>query len=249
MLAANLRNESHLVGDGAFGDTNKLASFLKELGKRHARAKSMLAREKRYNSTCRKFELKGLAIPRPHLPDALLRYSTSRTLAAKIVERLLGKAARWAFDNGTMTPEDAFARLVPAWASSRLTPKDRLSRGTGVFATFDHAAGAPRGDARAMSEALALPVAAAGLRRDEILYEFAYATDSVDNHRFPTVADAGRSHLFEPAPEVEPEPANAATWWGWTRPLGARPPQPEIVHANESLRILKSPPRFVGRIR
>jgi hypothetical protein len=117
-----------------------------------------------------------------------------------------------------------------------------------VFATFEHKAGAPRSSALAMIEALALPVLVRISGDEEILFELTYETDSVADYRFPTVADAGSWHLFEPAQEWAPDPVAPATCWGWTKPVGTHPPQPEIVHSNESLRILRASPRFLGRV-
>lgn len=246
-LAANLAQEAHLTGDKAFGDLAELTSFLKLCATGHARARSNAAKMSNYCAACASFELKGLAIPRAHLPGTLLRYSSSRKLVATVLERQLGKTARTAFDGGTMTPEDAFSRLALSWISSRLTAAEKLSGGRVVFATFEHAAGAPRSSALGMIEALALPVLVRISGDEDILFELTYETDSVADYRFPTVADAGSWHRFEPAQELAPDPAAPATCCGWTRPAGTHPPQPEIVHANESLRTLSASPRFLGR--
>jgi hypothetical protein len=248
-LAANLELEAHLVGDNAFGDASELISFLKLCAGGCAGAARATTGLDAYWLACGSFELRGLAIPRDHLPPKLLHYSSNRKLVATILEKQLGIAARMAFDAGTMTPEDAFHQLSLKWTSSKLTPKERLGGGKAVFATFEHRAGAPRNSALAMTQALALRVSVRVLSGEQILFEFTYPTDSVENHRFPTVADAGSWHLFEPAGETEPNPAVPETCCGWTKPLGAQPPQPEIVHANGPLRILSASPRFVGRIK
>lgn len=247
-LVANIRSESHLVGDGEFGHPEELAAFLKLCAAAYIRVKSRPARWRRYLAACGAHGLKGLTIPGGRLPGTLLRYSTSRRVAAVVVERVLGKAARAAFDNGTLPARDAFSRVAAFWAASRMTAENKLAVRRSVFATFEHEAGAPRDDAAAMAQALALPVAVRPMDTDAILFEFSYAADAVRGHRFPTVADARGHHLFQPAPEVEPDWSVPPTCWGWTDPLGGQPPQPEIVHENESLRILSAAPRFVGRI-
>jgi hypothetical protein len=131
---------------------------------------------------------------------------------------------------------------------SRLEPNDRLHRDSEVFATFEHEAGAPRHDAAELSRALALPLWQSPRTGMEILFELSYATDDVEDHRFPTVADARWLHLFRPAPEQEPDGTVHASCYGWTEPLGPYPAQPEIVHDNAPLQVLSGPPRFVGEI-
>jgi hypothetical protein len=117
-----------------------------------------------------------------------------------------------------------------------------------VFATFEHPAGAPRDDATALSRALALPVWQRPRTEPEILVELSYPTAAVQDHRFATVADVHWGPLFRPSPEEAPEPARPASGCGWTEPLGAYPPQPEIVHRNAPLQVLSGAPRFVGWI-
>ena len=246
-ILANLEREAHLVGDGGFGDPAELTGLLRCCASRLA---PLPAPQKPtgYDGVCQEFGGRGLRIPREHLPDGLLRYSGSRTLAAEIIERVLGKRARDAFDRESLPPETLFSRLKSRWEPSRMAPADRLGRGNEVFATFEHAAGAPRDDAEALSRALALPLWQGPRSRIEILIEMAYPTEAVVDYRFPTVADAGWIHLFSPAPEDEPAGGRPETCCGWTRPLGPYPPQPEIVHDNARLQILSEPPRFVGSI-
>jgi hypothetical protein len=243
----NLQTEAHLVGDGVFGDPSELAELLRCCASRLAPL-PLPERPAGYDGVCQEFGGRGLRVPREHLPDGLLRYSRSRRSAADLIERMLGKRARDAFDRDALPPETLFSRLRSRWAASRLAPTDRLGRGEEVFATFDHLAGAPRDDAEALSRALSLPLWQGPRSGIEILVEMSYPTDAVADHRFPTVADAGWIHLFRPAPEEEPDSGRPETCCGWTEPLGPYPPQPEIVHDNAELRILSEPPRFVGSI-
>ena len=240
----NLQAESHLAGDKDFGDPEEFASFLKRCVGGHTRARSAGGREASYDSACRTHELRGLPIPRRHLPDQLLRYCTSERLAMELVGRILGATAREEFREKKLEPEDAFDRMASLCAAGKLTGREKLAPENVVFATFEHPAGAPRDDAPGMVQALAFS------HYGDMLYEFAYPTDSVANARFPTVADAGRRHpRFHPAPEVPPDPKMPETCTGWTRPLGRATRQPELVHRNEPLRILSGPPRYVGRTR
>lgn len=101
-LAANVRDECHLVGAGHFGDPNELAAFLKACGQAHSKATSELQRRDGYSSVCSTFELKGLGVEQASLPAGFLRYSASKTLVATLVERMLGKTARRDFDSGLM---------------------------------------------------------------------------------------------------------------------------------------------------
>jgi hypothetical protein len=244
-LVENLRSESHLVGDGDFGESAELSSFLRTCGAKHDPSAEAAAC---YEATCRGHELRGLGIPLDHLPPRLLRYSRSRTLAGKMIEKILGKRARGDFDNDLFV-EDTLAELAAAWYPGALVDSQLGAEGTAlVFATFEHTASAPRDDPRALTQALALNFWGSPRTRDELVIELSYPTRSITNTRFPTVADVGLSHLFRPAPEVPPSAGKKNTWYGWTEPLGGQPPQPELVHANAPVSVLDRSPRFVGRV-
>jgi hypothetical protein len=243
-LSENLKAEAHFTGAAGFGDATEMTGFLTRCAQGHRGTKGVKARVGGYQGTCDAHAAKGLAIPVAHLPARLLRYSTSRYGVAVLVERVLGKAARLDFDAGRLSPDDAFERIASRWRASSVTPAEKLGGGPVVWATFRHRKGTPRYDAKGMADALALPQRSPGT----ILYELSYATDKVEGHRFPTVADAGPIHLFRPAREVPPDPNRRRTCWGWTGPLGGWPAQPEIVHTNASLQVLRRAPRFVGRI-
>ena len=205
-------------------------------------------RHRAFEDVCDEFVLRGLQVLREHLPDALLRYVASRAVAANLIERMLGRRGRIHFDSGSLPPETLFARLRQLWRPARLRTTDRLAGGKKVFATFDHPEGAPREEAKGLSQALSLSFWQNPRREMELLVEFAYPTDAVQNHRFPTVANAGWGCLFRPAPEETPDGTRLSTCFGWTEPLGAHPPQPEIVHDNAQLQVLSHPPRLVGAI-
>jgi hypothetical protein len=182
------------------------------------------------------------------LPGRLLRYTESRFVIALLAERILGRTARASFFSGTVSAEDTVRGIELAWDSAKLRLNDMLARGTKVFATFEHAGGSPRTDAVGMSKALALSIWTRPKTGDECLLEVSYPTDSVTDYRFPTVADAGWGYLFCPAPERRPDTHRQKNLWGWTCPIDGHPPQPEIIHANASLRVLDRSPRFVGVI-
>jgi hypothetical protein len=247
-MLGNLYRESHLTGDNPFRNPEEFAAFLKRCSAGHSLARSAVRRHANYQDACREFERRGLRIARVHLPGRLLRYTESRNVIALLAERILGRAARVAFDLGTISAEDTVRGLELSWDSAKLRPDDMLARGSRVFATFEHAGGAPRNDAEKLSKALALSIWTRPKTGDEFLVEVSYPTDSVDDYRFPTIADAGWGNLFCPAPERRPDIRRVKTLWGWTCPLDRRLPQPEIVHANASLRVLDLSPRFVGVI-
>jgi hypothetical protein len=125
-LCANVRNEAHFTGMGAFGDPGELTAFLTICAQKHRKIKGMKKRVDGFADTCASNTAKGLAIPVAHLPERLLRYSTSRQGAALIVERVLGKMARVAFDAGRLSPEDAFRRIAARWSSASMTPSETL---------------------------------------------------------------------------------------------------------------------------
>lgn len=245
-VAENLRSECHLLGDNSWGDPSELAGFLKHCAEEHRALISDAERYDGYEGRCTAHQGKGLRISPAHLPPVLLRYVRSRELVGKLVEKILGDAARADFQTGRLTIDDALEQVADSWDPAALENDARLGADWDqvVFATFEHSAGAPRDQALGMAEALALPVRP---RREEILVELTYEVGSVSNHRFPTVADAGWTHEFQPALEVEPNDGHPKSQWGWTRPLGSWPPQPELVHDNRSLGVLDGPPRFLGR--
>lgn len=133
-ILANFEAEAHLVGDNNFGDPAELIGLLRCCASRLASLPPP-ERPAGYGAVCQEFGGRGLRIPREHLPDGLLRYTSSRTLAAEIIEHVLGKRARDAFDRESLPPETLFARLKSRWAVARLIPTDRLGRGNEVFAT------------------------------------------------------------------------------------------------------------------
>ncbi|HEX4961747.1 MAG TPA: hypothetical protein VF173_12965 [Thermoanaerobaculia bacterium] len=241
----NLRSESHLLGDGTWGDASEMTEFLRCCVQGHAGVATDQERETGYKSSCLTFEGKGFPIERDHLPDKLLRYSRDEPTALDLIGRVLTDRVKQDVIDKKISLADAFARLGPSSWDSGLVDDLRLGGGAMVFATFEHPAGAPRDHAGNMAAALALPPRPR--RRKEILVEFSYPTDSVSKYRFPTVADAGWVQEFKPAAEMEPSRDRPETCFGWTRPTGGWRPQPELVHGNESLRVLDGPPRFVGR--
>ncbi len=246
-ILENIRNESHLVGDDGSGHGQSMAAFLKKCASSHV-AGSVDDSHMAYEVSCATHQGRGMNIPREHLPDRLLRYTTSRFLAALLVERILGVIARDEFQKGRLSLEDAFAQMVDDWDSGLPRDDDRLASGAVAFATFEQAGEAPRNDATVMSKALALPFWQRARTGEEILVELSYPTAAVNNIRFPTVADVGWIHLFRPAQEREPQMSDPKTCWGWTEPLDGQPAQPEIVHGNSSLKVLDGPPRLMGRI-
>jgi hypothetical protein len=247
-ILENLRSESHLLGDGLWGHTVELTEFLRHCGREHVKSVTDEECQTGYKNSCAAFEGKGLKIEQENLPSILLRYSRNAPLVLELIEPFLPDRAKQDALDDTPSMEDAFMWLGSVSWDPSLIEESLLLGGKEakmVFATFEHPAGAPRNHAGNMAAALALP------RRprieEEILVEFSYSTDSVSNHRFPTVADAGWIQEFQPAPEVEPDPARRETCYGRTRPLGPWPPQPELIHENKPFRILNGPPRWVGR--
>jgi hypothetical protein len=246
-ILENLRAEAHMVGDEAFGDPGELSAFLRCCAGCFADEADPSAPSFAYESACEKFTDRGLRIPREHLPDTLLRYSTSRALLGRLIEQLLGDQVLADFQQDLLPPEKACALLAADWDSALL--KDvMLGVKPKVFATFEHGQPAPRDDATALSRALALLFWERARTKEEILFELSYPTDSVADPRFPTVAEAGWSSLFQPAAEQIPDPGSPHTCCGWTRPLGLQFAQLEIVHDNAPVTIVETPLRWVGRI-
>jgi hypothetical protein len=242
-LVENLEAESHLVGDKAYGNPTEPTAFLRRLAGRFAES----PHEDCYEEVCQEFSGKGLRVPRKHLPDTLLRYSTSRALLGLLIEQLLGDQVLADLQQGLLPPEKACELLAAGWDSSQVQ-EGSLGLTPHVFATFEHVEATPRDDAAALSKALALPFWQRPRTTEEILFELSYQTEAVPDHRFPTVAEAGWHPLFQPAEERLPAESDPRTCFGWTRPVGPDAAQPEIVHRNSPLAVLRASPRWVGRI-
>ncbi len=245
-IQENLRAEAHLVGDEAFGHPGELSAFLRRCAASFADEAPSVPLSA-YEDACEEFTGCGLRIPREHLPDTLLRYSTSRALLGRLIEQLLGDQVLADFQQDLLPPEKACELLAADWDSALLQDV-MLGIKPKVFATFEHDQPAPRDDATALSRALALLFWGRARTKEEILFELSYPTDSVADPRFPTVAEAGWSSLFQPAEEQIPDPGSPRTCCGWTRPLGPQLAQPEIVHDNAPVTIVETPLRWVGRI-
>lgn len=244
-LLANLQQESHLVGTGAFGDFEAFKGFLQTWCARNESAADDSGRQECFCQTCGEHERQGTEIPKEVLPEQLIRYVASRTCLSEILSQVLGPVARESFDKGILTVEDAFSRMKSKWNPSLLRDSDRLGRGDTVFATFSNPGSDPR-TAQDIAEAIAHPVVTAVNSRDQFLFHFTYDSAQVEDHRIPTIADAHWFPLFEPAPEDPPDPSDPRTCFGWTRPIGKQLPQPELVHQNESLKVAYRAPRLVG---
>lgn len=244
-LRRNLEDEAHLTGNEAFGDERALAVFLEKCGSTYRKTAADQDKADRYARVCNTHQGKGLKIPVSHLPGLLKRYSVSKKLFTALVEYVLGDTAKKDVDDGNLSFSEAFRLLAADWNPANL-PDEKLGGGNHVFATFDASQTIPT-DPIELLNALAHPVL---LRtgQDVILFELEYATNSVTDHRFPTVADAELVHFFEPAQERAPVPRKPDTWYGWTKPLNGQPRQPEIVHKNASVRILNQSPKLIGEL-
>jgi hypothetical protein len=246
-ILENLRAEAHLVGDQAFGHPGELSAFLRRCAACSADGTNPSGLSHTYEDVCEEFTGRGLRIPSEHLPEAFLRYSTSRALLGRLIEQLLGDQVLADFQQDLLPPEKACELLAASWDSALLQDV-MLGVKPKVFATFEYDQPAPRDDATALSRALALLFWGRARTKEEILFELSYPTDSVTDPRFPTVAEAGWSPLFQPAEEQIPDPRNPRTCCGWTRPVGVQSAQPEIVHDNAPVTIVETPLRWVGRV-
>jgi len=244
-LLANLQRESHLVGMGTFGSPRYFKDFLHTWSHRNESGADDSDRQACFCQVCSEHERWGTKIPPEVLPDQLIRYLVGPTLLREVIGQILGRSAKANFDSGMLTVDDAFSRMKSKWKPDLLRDCDRLGRGGTVFATFSNLRPAP-GTAQDVVEAIAHPVVTASSTRDQFLFEFTYFSARVEDHRIPTIADAGWFPMFEPAPESPPDPGDHHTCFGWTRPIGKQAPQPELVHQNESLKVVHRAPRFIG---
>src|SRR5687767_13583815 len=77
-ILKNLFGEAHLVGDATFGDSSELSAFLRCCAARLASGLGPTTKHHPcYQEVCGRFEGRGLRVRPEHLPDRLLRYSTS----------------------------------------------------------------------------------------------------------------------------------------------------------------------------
>jgi hypothetical protein len=246
-LLSNIRREAFLTGNAPFGSSGELKAFLEQVGAQTAGVKGA-EKLKKYFEVCDKFQLKGLKIPSDQLPATLFRYISRRETVEKILETVGGIVVR----SGKLPPTQICETIAENWRDAKVRKIDvGLGRpDSAVFATFnDESVDSPRTDAGKMARALALPcVLPSGVEKKIELYEMTYRTNEVNDLRFSTIADAGDSHLFDPAEESPPDPTNKKSCYGWTQPYESSElhRQPEIVHSNKPANILLFPPRFVG---
>lgn len=245
-ILLNMENEAHLIGNGFFGDPEIFGRFLAAWISEHSPAASDRERRDSYCGACSAYHLLGSRIPAEVLPDNLVRYVSSRSALRVMIEKVLGEDAVMDFDADDLSLGDAFLRLELFWAPSAFRLEDEIGRGKRVFATFNSPAAPLSDDATEIAEALAHPIFVSSLSEENFLFRLSYSARDVHEHRIPTVADAGWFHFFEPAQDVEPNSAVPDTCFGWTRPFGPQRPQPELVHHNVSLRMVRKPPEFVG---
>jgi hypothetical protein len=243
----NVEIESHFGSH--FGDATVYSEFLEYWLGEHSAHSEDQDRIGGFERACDQFSGRGLPIIPALIPESLIRYTMSRQLAAIFIEYELGKSARMDFESGLLSPEDAFRLVALNWNGAHGLTGAQLSRSRVVFATFEHTGDAPRLDATAMADALALPGRFFGAKSDDILFELTYQSSSVSDSCFPTVADVGWSCVFKPSPEVLPDESDVTTCFGWTEPFNGQPSQPELVHRNCSLSALTKPPRLLGRVR
>lgn len=248
----NLESESHLVGNAQFADPAAFREFLEQCVKSHKRRGKRASAAECFLNTCPAHSALGLQIPFLHIPDQLLRYTTSTVPLAQLLKAIAGKKARRDFEAGRLTGDEAIRILEHEWTEDRIPACEGMIASPSakvVFATFKHDGNAPRNDANKMAAALALECATRPSLPYEALYEFSYAKAAVSDFRFPTVADAGSHHLFKPAKEIRPKTPPDVSCWGRTGSLHGEPSQPEVVHRNEKLSaLLTGPPRLVGRL-
>ena len=246
-LLDNLRQEAHLCGESGYGDHSELAAFMEDCALLFGRAASEEERVQMFARSCEKYYRRGLRIPLAVLPPLLERYVSHRKAIELLLNRTAGPVAATQFRMEQISIIVAEKLIQENWAYSRFRDEDKLARDVMVFAAPVRGKWPDNTDALAIAESFGLPIAFGdGVERFHNLVRYEYDTHAVSNHRFPTFADAGRFPGFLPAPETCPDPKSPDTCWGWTKPLGRNEKRPEIIHDNASLRVLKSPIRYVG---
>jgi hypothetical protein len=246
-LLLNVENEAHLIGDRSFGDPETFRRFLGAWISGHSPTASDRDRRDSYCGVCNDYQLQGSRIPAEVLPGNLVRYvASNRSFLRIMIEKVLGEDAVIDFDAGDLSVGGAFFRLELFWDTSVFRSEDGVGRGKGVFATFNSLTAPLPDDATEILEALAHPVLVSSLSEENFLFRFSYSSRDVHEPRIPTVADAGWFHFFEPSQDVEPDPAVSATCFGWTKPFGRQQPQPELVHHNVSMQVVKKAPELIG---
>jgi hypothetical protein len=238
-VAWNIENENHYVGDLQPFDHSEYAIFLER-----SSAAAALPEDERhdtYEAACRTSAGKGRPADRSRMPNDIYRYVM--TGAVRSWGMRIGMPAAWLVIVDTQ-PFTAFETLLQhldahphLYAECRLARDD--SRPWASFNDPDNPLSDDvRTDATLMAGHLGLRVRGRGRA---VLIELAYAKIAMHGSRHPTVADAAWEHRFRSAPPRSP--------WGLTAADGRYVPQPEVVHENASLAILRRRPRFLGRVR
>lgn len=245
LLAANIGSECHLVGDANFGDPSEFVRFLTACSGTIATATAIDPSIAQLLFACARFQGRGLRIPSSRLPRHLLRYTISENLIVDVATLLLGAAARDAYHRGLYPIQLLMEDIRASWRPDLIPATIKVGRGDFVFATFV-TPNLPV-TAEGIAKSLALPVNLSPLIREVAIFEFEYEVSAVGDVRFPTVADAEDCCLFVPASDVEPRESQPHTWTGWTGGLDGYPSLPEVIHRTTPVRVLTTPPRFMGR--
>jgi hypothetical protein len=248
-LAKNLHIEAHLCGDMPYGDPDELTDFLQHCAVSFRSSLNEDDRVRMFVETCRLFARKGVRISTDYLPIFLTRIicHDKLKLVEIALERMVGLVHATQFRNGQISILEAAKMLADNWDASGFEDDDKLGRDLMVFASPTRGSFGSGMGPLEVAQSLGLPCAFGdGLPRTRHVLQCDYHTVAVVNHRFPTIADASRFPGFGPAPETPPLKADQASCSGWTRPLGSMKQQPEIVHDNASLMILRSPLAYLG---
>jgi hypothetical protein len=245
-LATNITLEAHLLGGRPFGDAQELSSFMEYCVRAFEAATSEEERIESFRQSCRDFARRGMTVALSVLPAVLIRYCSEKPLEIAL-GRMVGDYALIQLQRSQISLIEAEQQVRDNWNADLLDEKDMLARDNVAFATFDTGTTPHGASAQHIAECLALPCAVPGAKpHRRFLVKVAYPAAKVQNHRFPTVAEAGTFPFFQPAEELAPDTSKQATCVGWTKPAGAGPPQPELIHDNASLRVLNSPLELVG---
>ena len=245
-LADNIALEAHLVGNRTFGDAEEFSSFMEYCVRAFESAATEEDRIETFRRSCRDFTRRGMIVGFGVLPNILFRYCSEKPLEIAL-GRMVGDYAVLQLQRKQISLSDAEQQVRDNWDPNLLQDADMLARGDFAFATFGNATIPHGASARHVAECLALPcVVPDGKPRRRFLVKLSYPKATVQNHRFPTFAEAETFPYFQPAEEEAPDPSVEARCVGWTKPIGAGSKQPELIHDNASLRILSSRIELLG---
>ncbi len=243
-LLENIRN------DGAFeyapsDYSSEFENFLHQCTTL-ATAPASTGHEKRqkFLKICQQFSLIGQPIERKNIGNLIYRY-VGEYLLGELLKEAGNELLYDKLQDGFYTYEEVLAELFNNGMPNNFSEHTYLHCDASVFATIASSNGLHTASAEDVANRLALPTKCICNYYSERkpLFRISYTPESLDEIRFPTVADAGNYTYFSPTDL----PKMTSQDTGLTGPFSDHfSPEPELVHSNQKANIISQPMEWVG---